>query len=706
MKLLKMLQFAEPLTNDDGLRYLSAYVQELQPKFTDAIEGTDFSGTPLEFVLRMISLLQIIHVRYPDLVDANACEHAERRLEEHKAKINEWIGHDPDFEMTVKSEKLRTGTVWIPLVEHEALLQNLKPEFASLCRLSVDVSYAPKHEERDELVIANFGDQTALAHQVLVPAVKAAKSLFHTLTRIEVAHPLRIRCWLSDANVVVGESLEAGLSASVFTELLKLHQHRQLLAFRDNVAITGKVDPSGKLYPIDMDGLQLKILACRCSPIGWLIVPREQEELCRRTLAQGSSNEAFGLNIIGVSNLMEIFYDRRLTDSWQVPYVKQAGRRLWRHRRIAAAVTFCILLGVIAKMWYGPIDKQPADIRLTGEMMEILNKRGERIQDIWVGKYVGNSSGSGLTTATLDDVDNDGKTEAIWGLHSSDNPTGLSVVYCQTIGEDAPRWSYVLKRDLKFPHHPEVENHTLRFRSLLVGDFDGTGKKEVFVNTSQDYFPTIVLKLDAGTGKELGCYVHIGGISGMEAVDLNSDGITEILLCGVNNALEDAFLAVLDPRLINGHSPLTENYEISGVPAASEIAYIRIPRMGITVLAKPRYRWLMAQTIQDNPTLGMLRVHVFDDCELTRRHGFYVNFDYSLKPVSIGTDEDLDMLVKKLIDQGVMATRPDNQYWAEYMKRITYWDGHRWYSKPTLEDTYVDTVRKVWGAVPKLVGSG
>ena len=78
--------------------------------------------------------------------------------------------------------------------------------------------------------------------------------------------------------------MEGGMAAGIVCRLLRALEHKEEYAVADNVAITGRIDESGRLLPVDEAGLRVKVEACVYSPVGVLVVPKEQEDICRKFL--------------------------------------------------------------------------------------------------------------------------------------------------------------------------------------------------------------------------------------------------------------------------------------------------------------------------------------------------------------------------------------------------------------------------------------
>jgi hypothetical protein len=521
-------------------------------------------------------------------------------------------------------------------------------------------------------------------------ALEAAKKLFKKLTKTEVTKKLLVYCNFDDANAFIGESLLAGLTAVIFCELLRLYQHKEEFLLRNEVAITGKIDETGKLFPVDEDGLRLKIEACNFSFIKFLIVPKEQEELCRKYIAElhPPANSA-QLEIIGVTRIKEIFVNRKFTELHHVPVIKQTARKIWKARRPIAAVVFLILVLVIGKMLYGPIDKHPFDFKYEGEYLVIKNQFGETTDKINVGKITVDAIGSIRRTTSLFDLNSDGYDEVIW-MQLLPNES-YRVIYCKDIKKDTILWNYPLKKKLSIPLNP-INDDNFNCSRIYSGDFDKDSIPEVILLSNHNgLFPGLIIKIDVPTGKELGYYLNMGQLQDMLITDLDEDGIKDIIVAGISNSLNSACLFVLDPRFIKGCSPHMPNSDPEGIPVGLEKFYIYIPRsiVGKAYLNFDYKNWNTANNLVIQNSSKSFKVTVSDCNGIDWNANFAITFNFNMKPIDFSTGDAYDVLTEKLFEEGKIDRIPDYKYFNEvYSKTIQYWDGNKFINEPTMNKRY------------------
>jgi len=509
---------------------------------------------------------------------------------------------------------------------------------------------------------------------------------------------------MDQPELLEGNSLEAGLAAGIVCQLLRAAEHGEEYATRQDVAITGRIDETGRLLPVDEAGLRVKVEACLFSPMRILVVPREQEALCNEFLSRsrlsfepslsGSrSTSPVSFDVVGASSLEDIFNNRLLTVVREVRLHRRLARRIWKRRRPVAALSLLGMAILIARLAYGPLDKNPTQGRFVGNMLIVENRHGEKLREIPVGEHAvlnANTVTDGGQSKHLDvfsDVDSDGVNDIIWAQAREKGAGDRYEVVCWSSREDRELWRTPIDIHLQFPEKPSGNDAFYTVLQMAAGDFDNDGVPEVIVSARSTFFAHIVLELNGRDGTIKGTYVHIGQLLSLETADLDGDGITEILVCGINNAYEQACLAVLDPRHLGGHGPLTDRYRLDSIPPARHRAYFLIPRTlvgeayhGLSksnkatdVVARDNVRRRVSVQILDVSELP-------NNCSQVTQATYFLFLDRTLTPTEMETGDDYDILSRRLAEEGKIPFRPDlNQtYMKQYMNSLLYWTGAAW----------------------------
>lgn len=339
-----------------------------------------------------------------------------------------------------------------------------------------------------------------------------------------------------------------------------------------------------------------------------------------------------------------------------------------------------------------PEDLNPTHVKFAGELMIILNQWGDTLDTELVGaKYAQGQESDNATgnprLIRFYDVDGDGIDEIIWGQTGWEKSGFYAVVYCKSIKEDRLLWADTLSKKLHFSNI-SVEEEKFTCFKILVGDFDADGQAEVITVAKHDFFPTLIRKTDGIDGSIVSEYINIGGVEDIVAKDLDGDGRSEIIVCGINNAYKMASLFVLDPRMITGHSPLTERYELQDIESGREIFYLLIPKTRVGESGTTSTGWNKAASISSfNDNRKIFRV-CMADLIAEGEAGYSIYFDYDFVPRNYETGDLFDLVAKRFYEGKKIPSLPDSAFWADYSKKIGYWDGDEWQQKPVRNKYY------------------
>lgn len=595
-------------------------------------------------------------------------------------------------------------SVVIPVVGHSLVRLQAEKGDSGLRRVSVELLGESRNgKDQIHADVAVFGADTTPADIIAAP-IAATRSLMTEKYPEAANHFVAGKLVFEDEHAMhEGLSANLGIAALTYCAILRFSMQREYYQIRPAVAITGAIDEKGHVQEVTSETLPEKATAAFFSWIEYLVLPKSQLPVAEETLHRLTEKYPHRtLTLVGVTNLRDVFFDRRLSERVRVPLLKHAARKVWRRRVPIAAAVIVFLIVALWRVWYGPLDKNPVGFEFDGEMLFIKNKQGQTVDEIWVGETIARIGKDDdlrrprRVFVTFADVDRDGMSEVIWVANY--RPTTIT---CKKIGEKTLLWSKGMEKTLSFPRNADVQGKEFAPDALIAGDFDNNGTPEVIFNARlTPFFPGIVMKLDAATGQELAHYVHIGHLVDMLPWDLDGDGVTEILLCGINNALRSACIVVLDPRFMSGHSPLTSEYQVDGYDPGTERAYIRIPRTVVGEAFSLRAKYNHARRIfyEDSTTfiVHFMDVSINADRQEDRLSAsLWGYFKTDLTIASIGTGDDFDVLYEDLMTRGRIPRIDRGLYMSEYQKSIRYWDGEIWHDKPVPNKRYVEAVKRL-----------
>src|SRR6056297_1903394 len=178
-----------------------------------------------------------------------------------------------------------------------------------------------------------------------------------------------------------GESGSMAVSAMWYTFLLEKADLRERYTLAGDVAMTGDVDENGTILPIDPEGIESKTEAAFFSWANLLAVPAQQLkefEDCLKKLKQKYPDRT--LTLIGIENLDGILYDRRLSQYRVDSRFRHAIKKLKKEKfKTVAPPLIVMLLLIIARLAYGPIDRNPVALEVAGNTLFLQNQSGINI---------------------------------------------------------------------------------------------------------------------------------------------------------------------------------------------------------------------------------------------------------------------------------------------------------------------------------------
>ncbi len=270
------------------------------------------------------------------------------------------------------------------------------------------------------------------------PAVLAARSL------LSITYPSLAKRFVSGRITLVGlNALHEGSSANLavasllYCEVLRFANQRSRFRLATNAILTGGINQQGAVLEVDLGSFEAKVEAAFFSWIEVLVVPRSQlvdaHGALTKLTAQYPNRQ---IVLLGADHLRDVFYERRLTDLKVTNAFVYAAILAWKRRfAVGGLTTVVLMLLIIGRLLYGPIDREPVSFTKSGEVLVLQNKYGERITEIDVGVPK-------TTPAVLYDVDNDGSKEVIYGCRGNPADRGYTAVRCKSLLRDSVLWEY------------------------------------------------------------------------------------------------------------------------------------------------------------------------------------------------------------------------------------------------------------------------
>jgi len=368
-----------------------------------------------------------------------------------------------------------------------------------------------------------------------------------------------------------------------------------------------------------------------------------------------------------------------------------------RHPIVSASGFVALVIGAVS---LGMQIKTPKDLNLAyarakDEFLVAYNKSGDELWRKHIGTgYDSEKLRTGLYGYEPDnylvtvDVDGDGKQEVIAAFGLFDRsmlwPMRDTVVCYNADG--TTRWVTKIGRTITFGIDVMPDDYAVG--QILVTNHERIGAiKVIALFTHKSYTPGGFVTLDASTGFVLSEYWHSGNLRALKSLDIDGNGIAELVAVGQNNAYDTASLAVFDPRAVSGHSPATPSFTPKDMPAATEKYYILFSRSDLKKFASHKRNVAEAVELQADASL---RVGVGERVDMWYPLLYF--FDASMRCVRVMADDTFINFHHKLEAEGKLTRKLDAQYYEELRQGVLYWDEERFVKYPSMNRFYPESV--------------
>lgn len=261
-----------------------------------------------------------------------------------------------------------------------------------------------------------------------------------------------------------GNSANLAIASLWYAGLLKSTGQRERFEIHPKVVITGDIDEEEIVLPVEKESIRLKVKAAFFSWCNMLVVPYSQRKYFEDELDKLSVKyPTRRLDLIGVNQLREIFFDRRLSDhevqNRAKYYFNMAKSQKYR---IVTVPLIAILIAIIGRLILGPIDQNPVTAEFEGEHMILKNQYGQTIRSIEVGSMVlhdlqASKSTISRSKAGFFDLNDDGINEVFFARNlNTQEQTKEEELLAYSASGDSLIWTKMLRFDLQFSNKPSI----------------------------------------------------------------------------------------------------------------------------------------------------------------------------------------------------------------------------------------------------------
>jgi len=338
-------------------------------------------------------------------------------------------------------------------------------------------------------------------------------------------------------------------------------------------------------------------------------------------------------------------------------------------------------------------DRSPTDFEIQGSKFIILNKNNRVIWEYDTGlkdlkttaiykdhfqfkKKTSQAPWFYQPYLIIQDIDGTESIETLFTIQTTTGKNEDQLICFSDKGDIL--WDYHAGRRMIYGSKEYSADYNIF--AIGVEDFEGDGSKEILViGRHIPYFPTQITLLDC-KGNKLGEYWHSGGIADYAFIDLDKDGIKEILLSGINNEWQSPCCAVLDFKQFKGASPQTKDcYTCKDLESGFEKYYILFPRNSLDLAINLNNAICEIDYFENNkvtflstyaPVIYELD-HSMTLAGIDLTHNFMNDYEKFKKEGKIHLS--LDQIRQEILSQGIQYF--DGEGWTKIATTTKFWKG-------------------------------
>ncbi len=345
-------------------------------------------------------------------------------------------------------------------------------------------------------------------------------------------------------------------------------------------------------------------------------------------------------------------------------------------------LSILIIFGGISLIRWINFDPNPYDFRIERSQLIVTNKSDDElwrydtgIEDLSTNAHYHETGFQKLRTnhgiqfplLIIKDLQTDGNNEVLFSIQTR-LEFGEGLLICLDC-KGKELWRFQGGQELEFGGKTYSSDYRIKGFDLIDINRDGIQEVLVFSVHNPDW-PCQLAVLDS-QGKMIGEYWNTGYLQDLLYHDLNEDGNEELILSGINNEYGKGCLLVLDPQDIHGQSPHTKDgYACPQLGTGSQLHYLLFPR---TIVRK------------EYPVDGVIEIALLSNGRLSLTTDlsnllFELNPDLSVYDITFSNT--YKALHNAALRKGETEVEMDETYRQQLIGGVLYYENGEWKELP------------------------
>ncbi len=384
---------------------------------------------------------------------------------------------------------------------------------------------------------------------------------------------------------LTGESMGLAFALVAYTQLLKSEAHRVERFNSAEVAVTGVLDDTGTLLPVNDSTIAIKIARAFFSHLRYLVIPEPNFESARLELSRLQAEyPRRQLILVGARSLGDAVADLNIIRSERVCIGEWVGKQAVKYSRMTkvqvpmlAILAYLMLCLILPQAWI-LFDDNPAFLRpdLKTGTIEVFNADSTRL---WTHQFP-HAFNDHFTAAqfptmmTASDIDGDGDNEVL-AIALNENDVEENAWLCCFDSKGTLRF----RRYLVVPNEYPGDTDSTTYHGFAVYPVRMKDTTYMLTIATQVLPARCHIRLWNANGDSLLWFIQAGGSRVRLARDIDLDGSEEMVFSAFNNRLGCATFFAVNLATKSGCSPPYEDpqYDLSKLKRASDFYYAAFP---------------------------------------------------------------------------------------------------------------------------------